>query len=671
MLIDKDFKETFIPSKLETPAQATERYLRTIEDLGFIPERNKIKYDRIPLVNNLDDIKDAKERIEYQKDILSKWKHGDGNIVGAMWAYFNLYKIHNRSRGGMIKPNFQNYDRHEFDLWQSAVNGKGNIYNKYQGKDVLTLGARGKGKSSKIGVFAQTQAMFNPMSNQFLFSKDADSLDGFFYEKMVLSYSSLPQYITKTSRYLKSHKTFSLGKTYNNTSFIIGKVPVAEKAEGGGAFIVYYDEAPKTKDLEQIKSMTDGCLLAEDGFSKLGVNILTGVAGDFGKFGNDYIRFWDKYDSSYDFVRWFIPGWANMNLDEYGNEDIEKSVHQIMLARYKIARGGDEQAMINEMQKTPLSPEEALQTPTTSFINKHKVMLQYRSLSDGDSGFVRKGTFEWDADKKNPYFKDEYQDTILIQNGKGNKDSRWHILELPPRKLMKEPIKTDYVMFVDCYDIKEDVNSGSSGAAYVFKMPTNISPQRFEELNVAYEHAITIQEKINALLGMGGILVAEYIDMPDIEIFCDNVAKAFVAYNCFALVEKKPSLIFNTLVRDYSNYLQYKPRKPEDEDKIIKFKDLKEKGITIDDFWKNERNRVLKWYVDHHCHKIFFERLLNDLLSYDPEIQRKKHDSVDAFGGCIIHSQQEKLLAKLEKNEEVTSDIFFGMTWQNGKLHRI
>ena len=58
------------------------------------------------------------------------------------------------------------------------------------------------------------------------------------------------------------------------------------------------------------------------------------------------------------------------------------------------------------------------------------------------------------------------------------------------------------------------------------------------------------------------------------------------------------------------------------------------------------------------------------MMTYDPDIDRKKHDSVDAFGGVIIHSQQDDLLKLLkdEMNDDIGHDLFFGIKSIGGVL---
>ena len=643
-----------MPNKNETPYQMAKRYLRDLEERNLLLPKNTVEHTRMRLPKKLSEIRDPAEQSAFVKDIFRKWKYGDGDLTPAMFAYFHLFRIHNRSKGGFIAPTFRNYDKHELDLWRSAVHGDGKYYPNLKGKDILTLGARGKGKSAKIGINSLTECLFNENMNQFLFSKDEATIKDFLREKVVLPFGTLPEYIQP--KYHSVLMSFAIGKDIDTRSYIVGKVPVVEKAEGGGARIVYYDEAPKTKNLQQIKDMTDGCLLGEDGFSKEGVSILTGVAGDFGKFGTDYIDMWTKYRENY--ARWFIPAWVGMHLDSYANEDIEKAVVEILLQRYVIANSKSDSALLNELQKHPLSPDEALQTPSNSFINTAKVMHQYKIIESDTQDYMRRGDFEWDKSKTGVFWKDESERV----------EPKISLIELPPVVKAKR-ITTDYVMYVDCYDIKDKPNEGSSGAAYVYKMPTKLSDAKLERYLDMFQSANNNSERVEALLQMGGLPVLEYVDMPDIEEFNDRIAKIFTAYNCMALIEKLPSQTFNSLYRSHKDYLQYKPLKV-GEEKKFKRKNLKERGVKVDEYWKAERNRCVKWYIDSHCDRIFFPRLLKDCMTYDPDIDRKKFDSVDAFGGVIIHSEQELLLKVLDNviEDDYGNDFFFGITITNNVI---
>lgn len=656
MLINTKWSEVYLPNKAESVVEMTKRYLDDIESRNLLIPKNKVLYKREKIPKDLSQIKDPDEQRLFVKDVLTKWKYGDGQLSPAMYAYHNLVRIHNRSKGGFVAPVFRNYDMHEFDLWRAAAHGTGVFYHDIRHKDIMSLGARGKGKSAKIGVNAITEAVFSNNMNQFLFSKDETTIKDFLREKVNLPYGTIAEYLRP--KYNSTLMTFGIGKDTDTRSYIMGKVPVVEKAEGGGAKIVYYDEAPKTRNLLQIKDMTDGCLLGEDGFTKEGTSIFTGVAGDFGKFGTDYIDMWSNPDS-YNVVRWFIPAWVGMACDQYGNEDIEAAVYDILIKRYHVAKSKNENALLNELQKHPLSPDEALQTPTNSFINTTKVTIQYKRISEDSMGYIRQGRFEWNADKSGAIFRDLRSDV--------KEEPKISLIELPPVKKGRG-ITGDYVMYVDCYDVKDKPSEGSSGACYVYKMPVEMSAGKLEACIEEFNHAQTNEEKVQALLKMGGLPVLEYVDMPDITEFNDNIAKIFTAYNCMAMVEKLPSQTFVSLYKDYKEHLQYKPRKVGDGK--LKRTDLKERGIKVDDYWKSERNRCIKWYVDNHYDRIYFPRLLKDMMTYDPDIDRKKHDSVDAFGGVIIHSQQEELLKLLKQQivDDYAQDLFFGIKSIDGVL---
>jgi hypothetical protein len=86
---------------------------------------------------------------------------------------------------------------------------------------------------------------------------------------------------------------------------------------------------PVKQKILQLVDNTLPALNGKDGITRVGVPILTGVAGDFDKFGQDYIELWDKAETR-DLIRWFVPAFAGMHVDDYGNEDIEKAVFEIM-----------------------------------------------------------------------------------------------------------------------------------------------------------------------------------------------------------------------------------------------------------------------------------------------------------------------------------------------------
>ena len=224
---------------------------------------------------------------------------------------------------------------------------------------------------------------------------------------------------------------------------------------------------------------------------------MTGVAGDVDKFGQDYIELWDKAETR-DLIRWFVPAFAGMHVDDYGNEDIEKAVFEIMTKRYKLFQYNNDQQLAEEMQKFPLTPEEALQSTGTSIFNKTKLFHQSKVLASNDN-YMREGELNWDDNRKN----------ITFFPKKGGKIK---FIETPQRESITSAI---YIAFVDAYGIQQKQTIGSKGAMYVFKRKVKMNDFEKEQLFTQLQDAVTLKEKLNIHLRIGYLHVCDYIDNPD------------------------------------------------------------------------------------------------------------------------------------------------------------
>ena len=351
-----------------------------------------------------------------------------------------------------------------------------------------------------------------------------------------------------------------------------------------------------------------------------------------------------------DFLRWFVPGWAGIRLDEYGNDDIEQAVEIIFNERFK-AQKISESKLITNLKQYPLTPEEALNSSTTGVLNRQKIMHQCAILGS-NAPMTRKGKMDWiDKSSKSSHFKPDGQGKV-------------EILEHPIHELS---FRGGYIGFIDAYDIKEkkekaaESSEGSVGAFYIFKRDTGLSPHEKKALydQLLVESELTRKKEI--FLALGYLPVAEYIEgQDDPREFAEECAKLMYYYNAKTLVERFPSAIYTYLHDNYKGLMQFKPVLPSERlkpDNFLKY------GIKITEEWKKERTAYLQSYVEDYYERIFFSRLLIDAGDYDPEKQRKKKDSVDAFGGCLIHDKQPYLKkGDLDVGTGHDDDILWGVT---------
>jgi len=666
MLITEPLNMTFVPNGMETTKEMTRRYLDFLEARNLLYERNTTKHERLKLPNSLSHMKDLKERKAFKQELFRRWKYGHDDMCGMMYAHYNYFKIHDRARGGMILPKYRHYENLTFSLVESCMYGQNKYFDDNRGKGVIYLSRRGFGKSADFGSIAISAISTLKQIVVKVTSKDEGDMRKFLNDKVKMTYYDIKPYL-RFSEITNNRNEFHIGKedkredgltmVGGNDSRIIGSAPTLASLEGGGARIVIIDEAGKIKGLMELVDNMLPSLCGEDGITRVGVPLIGGVAGEVEVFGNDYQELWDKADMR-DLLRWFVPGWAGVRLDEYGNDDIEQAVEMIFDLRIK-AQKISEAKLISNLKQYPLTPEEALNSSTTGVLDRERITHQCAVLGSNPKQ-TKRGKMSWmSKSSRVPVFTP-------------NENGKVEILENPVPSLV---VNNGYIGFIDAYDIKEknekaamyskQSSEGSVGAFYVYKRETGLSPY---EQKAIYDELLVTEElykKKELLLLLGGLPIAEYIEGQDRpEDYAEECAKLMYYYNCKTLVERFPSGIYTYLMDNYKGLMQYKPVMPNEPLKTgwnTKF------GVKITEDIKKERTAYLQSYVNNRCDRIFFPRLLNDMLDYDPEVQRKKKDSVDAFGGCLLHDRQPYLRNDY-KEIDGDDDGLWGITDRDGEF---
>lgn len=637
---------------LESPKEMTKRYMDCLERNNLIGKPNRQIPVRESFYNNLPKHMSIDERSKYIMDIMKKWKRGDDMFCGNMWAYYNIMKIHVRAGGGEIKPTFRQYDNKTFDLYNSCIYGESKMYGNNSGKGVVAVGKRGEGKSAKIGALALSVASCNKSVTVLLTSKsEATAQDSLLKEKVKFPYYRLPSYIKHNALADNRNELYlGSGGGLGIDSKILVKAPVPEALEGFGSKLWVHDEAGKTQKLLQLLENSLPILNGEDGFTRVGFPLVIGVAGDFDKFGSDYIELWNNA-KSYDFLRWFIPGYAGMHLDKYGEEDIERAVEQIFTKRIELFRLS-ESVGAGDMQRFPLTPEECFQSAMVGILPKQKIIFQQNQLLNNPVS-IKSGEMMWLTNGETALFNPTYLGKI---------------------KILEHPIpstdKYQYISFIDAYDIQEKRGSGSKGAIVVMKRKIKLTSFEEETLLSKLEIEKDFQKRLEIRLQLGYLPVAIYVDdIDDPRKFAESAIRLSVYYKAMCLVEKMPSQIF-VYLKDNPNYykwLQWKPVKPDV--RSLKKEHFVEKGMKIDELWKSHRTSALQSYFEDNYESIFFLEILADALDYDPEIQGKKKDIIDAIGGVLLHDKQPFLSSKIKEVEEKKSTIYGYLKGANGSIN--
>ena len=661
MLITEPLNQTFIPTGFETVKEMTRRYLDFLENRELLYPKNTIKHERLKLPNNLNHFKDPKERKEFKEELFRRWKYGYDDMCGMMYAHFNYFKIHDRAKGGMILPKYRHYENLTFSLIESCLYGANNYFEDNSGKGLVYLSRRGFGKSADFGSVAISAISTMKEVVVKATSKDLLDVEKFLKDKIKMTYYEMKPYL-RYSEMVNNRGEFHIGKetktndgltiVAGNNSRIIGSAPTLASLEGGGARIVIIDEAGKIKGLTELVDNMLPSLCGEDGITRVGVPLIGGVAGEVDTFGTDYQELWDKAEMR-KLLRWFVPGWAGMRMDEFGNDDIEQAVEIIFTERVN-AQKISESVLVGNLKQYPLTPEEALNSSTTGILNREKINFQCAVLGSNPK-LTKKGKMYW------------VNEESKVAGFSPNDNGKVEILEQP---LPFMEFNNKYIGFIDAYDIKEKNEKatnfskqsieGSVGACYIYKRDTGLSVFEQKEIYNELLKPLELEQKKKLFLSLGNIPVAEYIEgLDQPEDYAEGCAILMHYYNAKTLVERFPSGIFNYLLARHKNMLQYKPVLPTEKLTVGWREKL---GVKITEDLKKERTSRLQWYVNNCCDRLFFPRLLGDMLEYDPEIQRKKKDSVDAFGGVLILDKQPYLRnGEIEEALGDDDDSLFGV----------
>lgn len=659
MIIHQPINEIFKPDGKETVKEMTARYMRLMEDYtgGSIYKKNRVKWEREKLPTEAQAERMSKAELEaLAAEVLKKWKNGTGSMCGMQWGYFNLGWIKKRA-GGKTRPTWRRADNDRFDLLEACLYGKSRSYKDVKkGTGIIELGKRNTGKSAGLGFAAATIINTEDVSNILMTSKGEKDGKDFLEDKVKFPMYKLPFYVRSTgntdNRAIlhvgeKAKNQYGHSVIYGRDSYFVTVAPSAEGVEGLGGRMFIHDEGPKTKGLKDLATNAFPALLNEFD-EREGVAWITGVAGDFGKFGSDYIDMWDNA-SAYELLRRFIPGWTSLEVDDYFNEDVEKAVFKILSKREELFKVG-ETAGFGIMQQFPLTPEEALQNAALGVLPKG-LIRQRRIFLSNHKKVYKQGDIE-----NNPVS----DRTMFVPNQRG------------PIKLLEHPIaeKNLYCGFVDAYDIKTKGSLGSHGAMYILKRNTNLSSYEKDKIAQALMETQDISKMLELHLRLGHLPVAQYIDDPDDpRIFARKAGLLMRHYGAMTAVEIRPSPIYMELESnpDLFKLVQYGFVKVE---KLNMSRgDFGSKGQTIDNYWKTKRTGELQSYYFSYTDRIYFEELVSEKVErYDPEIQNKKIDEADALGGVLLHDKQPFLPQFNNQEDEVSKPEIWGgyQTTSNG-----
>jgi hypothetical protein len=582
-----------------------------------------------------------------------RYRNGYDGIVGTEYVYYNWAKLPHTGEG-MGPIDFRQFDNMDFALKDACLKGDNEYFQGKLGWGIICVGCRQNGKTSRgcmygIGELTHKDGIVFMIASK----KKEDAEKKVFRPKFKSLFKSIPAGLKPPphiTSLLNTQLNIAGEEGESMTMFGGGD---AQDMEGATTTYLFWDEAVKTRDLkEKIKNALP--MLEHRSLNRrAGLVELTGVAGEM-EFLKDFIVLWKEWKSR-KFVRWFIPGWVKLNVDEFGNNDIRAAVRSILMERHSYWMKSENKDPLNSVleicQQKPLTVEECfLQKQVSLFPNN---ILKFYGDKVEEHFEPTRGYFDWGGPGEKPKFipADAYTD------GGGN------LRKCQMTMLGRYKPDFHYSCGLDVYGIKQrlDSHDGSEGAFYVWAHENpNLDEYEKEIINAKLNECWRgndLQHALGFALQLGDMPVMEYVDGPlDINYMIDQCVMASMYYSrnpfsrrfndtCKMLIELQPDVMHYAIKQDHPQIVQQWPLKPGQRPS----NELKMRtGVKIDKYFADERIKVIRKYVEVHCNRLFTPRFLTDAPDYNPDRATKdkvnnKKDSVDGMFVTILGARDPRI----------------------------
>lgn len=659
MLLTDDLERRLrgIFNEVDNVKLSTKLYMDALGD-GYC----KLNKDLPPVVYR--DAEGLGKSASWWKEEVKRCMFGWGNFSGMGYGYARFGCMPNGDR-----VVFRRCDEEFFQLVEGCLYGRSSWFGDMRldsGKvpGIYVLGRRRCGKSQKLGWASMMVAFSGRACNVGLMSKELNDANKLLAEKVYSMYDQMPLIGLEGYSFFPGN---SAGRSANRVVFAkkdrdeyrggtitsglnsIIEARSSEKTtiwEGFTGRMLIFDEFPKTRNGLTTLRMSLPCLNDRiNGSLRTGLGIVCGVAGEFDNTGDHAVTLWRKDYAIYDFLRYFIAGWESSDyMDEYGNEDVERAVFDIMTERARLVKLGAAESLRDYLQQYPLTPDEALLSVDSEVLPTRKIYAQVNRVESHGSGLVRRGNLRWVRAWESAEF---VPDTL---NGKVE------LLELPNRGA-----ENLYFGGIDSYGLREKTE-GSKGALFIWKSPILLSDYERENIDLEMELAKTdyamgnlndseLLRKLSMLqLKEGNMPILRYVDSPkNPDEFSEVCAMALMMYRAKALIERKPETVIQFFSNNNLRHLML--TKPVRSSRFVALQkaDFSEFGISYDDTWAGHRLDALYRYCMNHSEKIYFVDFLRNLAMYDPQVRTRKFDDVDAAGTVLIAMadvKQDRVIGK-------------------------
>jgi hypothetical protein len=550
-------------------------------------------------------------------------------LTGDYYYYLNYWTLESG-----VNPEFRDSDRKWFLFYNEARNDKDIL-------GIVRVKKRREGATSQSSCILTKLATTNENTRCGIISKTGRDAEDLFQNMVVYGFRSLPIFIQprtdgsedpkKKLIFVKqAKKKVAKASMYNKreglNSFIEWRNTALNSFDSGRWSILLIDEASKfPAEVPILEYWNIAKKTLTEGANKVGFGLMVSTVNPPNNGGQEFKNIWDESDQfKFDrrtpsrLVRYFCPadeGYAGF-IDEYGMSMKDKAKEHILAERVMSKQDQD-------VRDYPLSEIEAFKfNDVDCHFNLDKIEAQQEYLKEKNIP-LRRGRLYFDGENKVQFADD--------------KSGNWLVYKFPknPNKfviknnVMYPAATAEYGIGCDPFRHSMISSKGSMGSAFVGEKLDATNPDDT------------------------GLPVAHYYGRPKMKkLFWKEMLMASMWYGCPATIESDAGDDYYDYFKSSNememNCLPMLGKKPDaviDPNRKTKI-NYNIRGVSSGDaFALGKQLEYCINYIEHHCQKIYYPDLLDELKRY-------KHDNRTEFDTCV--SFQIMLLTLTGQNKAAT-----------------
>lgn len=535
-------------------------------------------------------------------------------LTGDYYFYLNYWVLESGSY-----PEYREADRKWFLFYNECLNDPDIL-------GIVRVKKRREGATSQASCIITKAASMSENTRCGIISKTGKDAEDLFQNMVVYGFRAMPSFLQprtdgtedpkKKLTFVKQSKKKTTKKGLFNkreglNSFIEWRNTALNSFDSGRWSRLIIDESSKwptdipIQDYWNIakKTLTEGA-------RKVGFALCISTVNPPNSGGQEFKKLWDDSDHTRfgrvtpsRLVRYFMPaneGYAGF-IDEWGFSEVDKATEYILSER---KRSKQEQ----DIRDYPLSESEAFKfNDVDCHFNLDEIEKQEQRLKD-EPKHLRRGRLYFDNDGK-VKFADDASGSWLIY--KFPKNENQFVVK---GGVMYPGASTEYC--AGCDPFRHNITSGDGSMASAwFGEKLDITNEDDTGLPVAWYYG---RPKMKDLLWKEMLMGAMWYGCPiTIEKDAgDDYYPYFQKYNtlemnCLPMLGKKPDSVINPDRKTKQNLL--------------------DRGVaSADAFALGKQLEYCINYIEHHCHKIYYPELLEELKRYRHD-NRTKFDTVVSF----------------------------------------